>query len=282
MRSNLALYWYLVIYGRLVPLRYILIAGLTSQGWPAIPLLDTLFDPRDNVARATIERLLQAEAYDELTRLIAARRAAAPVRDDPGQLAVLNAVEQLCQTCVQLRQLRRDHERALQQAARVEADTRRRLEQLLVAVWPDGAADPAPAAEHAADAGPIARLRAAFRQWRATTAAAADPNRAATAAADETDHLQPDEAAPAPSVALPAAAADAPPATPPVAAYTPLADAPPADPPLATPALRFYCLGEFHAFAGERPIDDWTSLKSRSLLKYLLLHRDRPATADNC
>lgn len=267
-----------------------MIAGLTSQGWPAIPLLDTLFDPRDNVARATIERLLQAEAYDELTRLIAARRAAAPVRDDPGQLAVLNAVEQLCQTCVQLRQLRRDHERALQQAARVEADTRRRLEQLLVAVWPDGAADPAPAAEHAADAGPIARLRAAFRQWRAATAAA-DPSRAATAAADETDHLQPDEPAPAPSLALPAAAADAPPATPPVAAYTPLADAPPAtlavaddappaDPPLATPALRFYCLGEFHAFAGERPIDDWTSLKSRSLLKYLLLHRDRPATAE--
>lgn len=253
-------------------------AGLTFQGFPAIQPATIQLDPAEDAARAAIERLLPAGEYDEMARLIAARRAAASVRDDDPQLALLNAAEQLCQTCIQLRQQRRDHERALQQAACLEADTRRRLEQLLAVAGPAGEAAPAalaPAAVAPTGASetaplPLVRLRAAARRWLA--AFAARPGEAAAEPANGVLTSLPD----APAAADPAPGALA--AVEPAVALP--ASPPPAGLPLAAPDLRVYCLGEFRVLAGDRPIDEWTSHKSRSLLKYLLLHRDRPATVE--
>jgi DNA-binding SARP family transcriptional activator len=43
-----------------------------------------------------------------------------------------------------------------------------------------------------------------------------------------------------------------------------------------TPELDVYCLGEFRAYQNHRLIENWPNRKSKSVFKYLLLHRKRP------
>lgn len=45
-------------------------------------------------------------------------------------------------------------------------------------------------------------------------------------------------------------------------------------------SLTVYCLGPFHAYLVDRPLNDWQSQKSRSIFKYLALHRRVPVTKD--
>lgn len=46
------------------------------------------------------------------------------------------------------------------------------------------------------------------------------------------------------------------------------------------PLLVVYCLGTFRVYQNEQPIEDWPSIKSKSIFKYLLTHRERPIVKD--
>jgi len=219
--------------------------------------------PEMDTARSEVAALLRAGAYDELARLLAARRTAGT-----GEAAVLGAARQLCLACVELRGEQDDHRQAMERMVRLEDDTRRRIEQLLEPLWEASPGGPA------TDAPPMNRWQAL---WRRIALA-----------------LQPREAESAPTagaaVAPSPARDDLPlsPAAPPIAAESlpspnelsaPAADAPGRS---GTPAadLHVYCLGRFRVFHGDRAVDEWTGNKSRSLFKYLLIHRAAPVHAE--
>ncbi len=42
------------------------------------------------------------------------------------------------------------------------------------------------------------------------------------------------------------------------------------------PKLRVYCLGLMQVYQDEKPVEDWTSSKSKAIFKYLVTHRERP------
>ncbi len=46
------------------------------------------------------------------------------------------------------------------------------------------------------------------------------------------------------------------------------------------PFLMAYCLGAFHLYKNEQPLENWPSRKSKSILKYLLLHRQYPVSKE--
>jgi DNA-binding SARP family transcriptional activator len=48
----------------------------------------------------------------------------------------------------------------------------------------------------------------------------------------------------------------------------------------AAPALVVYCLGAFRVYQGDRLITDWNGLKGKSILKYLLAHRETSVAKD--
>lgn len=45
-------------------------------------------------------------------------------------------------------------------------------------------------------------------------------------------------------------------------------------------SLEVYCLGPFEVYLNGRAISEWSSLKARSIFKYLVIHRDGPVTRD--
>lgn len=49
---------------------------------------------------------------------------------------------------------------------------------------------------------------------------------------------------------------------------------------LSPPSLIVFCLGRFRFYAADRNIAEWPNRKSKSLLKYLLLHHDHPVRRD--
>ncbi len=48
----------------------------------------------------------------------------------------------------------------------------------------------------------------------------------------------------------------------------------------SAPSLTIYGLGPFRVYRDDRPIEDWTSLKARSIFKYLVVHRETPVLKD--
>jgi len=48
----------------------------------------------------------------------------------------------------------------------------------------------------------------------------------------------------------------------------------------ARPSLSVYCLGRFRVYENGRLIDGWTGNKSKSILKYMITHRERPMHRD--
>lgn len=219
--------------------------------------------PEMDTARSEVGVLLRAGAYDELARLLAARPTAGT-----GEAAVLGAARQLCLACVELRGEQDNHRQAMERVARLEDDTRRRIEQLLEPIWE------VPPGGPVAGAPPVNRWQALWRR----IVLALQPR--------ETERAQTIGAMPLPSPArddLPLSPAGPPVADeslpPPTELPAPAADAPGRD---DTPAadLHVYCLGRFRVFRGDRAVDEWTGNKSRSLFKYLLIHRAAPVHAE--
>jgi DNA-binding SARP family transcriptional activator len=46
------------------------------------------------------------------------------------------------------------------------------------------------------------------------------------------------------------------------------------------PSLAIHCLGPFQVYQDDRPITDWPSSKGKSVFKYLVAHRERPAAKE--
>lgn len=198
--------------------------------------------------------MLRAGAYGELARLLAARQAAGVDAGDVARATVLDAAAQLCLTCVELRGEQDEYRQAMERVARLEEDTRRRIERLLEPDWAETApAPPGPAPNRWANLWRRIALALrpppampAPREWPAPPAVPDEPPAAPLAATE----------LPAPSRGIPAAP-----------------ERPPAD-------LHVYTLGRFRVYHGDLALDEWTGNKSRSLFKYLLLHRDAPVHAE--
>lgn len=47
-----------------------------------------------------------------------------------------------------------------------------------------------------------------------------------------------------------------------------------------TPLLVVYSLGSFRVYQNEQPVEDWPSIKSKAIFKYLISHRERPVAKD--
>jgi DNA-binding SARP family transcriptional activator len=46
------------------------------------------------------------------------------------------------------------------------------------------------------------------------------------------------------------------------------------------PSLAVYCLGPFHVYQDDQPVEDWPSSKGQSIFKYLIAHRERPVAKE--
>lgn len=213
-------------------------------------------------ARAEVDALLQVGAYEELERLLAAER------DTGGtdHVHILDAAVQLCLTCVELRREQDDHNEALQRVARLEEKTRLRLGLLLEALE-----ERAPPVAENPPTPPGAAPNWWVTLWRRVTFALIPPRPeppAAPRAPREMSIARPDKPDEMP-VALPNAPDELFPTHGPV----PVTDISAAD-------LHVYTLGRFRVFHGQHVLDEWTGNKSRSLFKYLLIHREAPVHTD--
>lgn len=255
-----------------------------------------------------VERLLANGAYEEVIWLLDTRRNAGQVAGDPAQAAVFNAIYQLCQACVQLRNQQNDYQRALRRTARFEDDTRRRIGQLLEPVWEVESID-LNSRRLALPGGPSADLidRVEYAARRPADGFRAPP--VESAPADYGEALTSGASVRAPMDIYPAVLEltlikpAAPPALVPepeflepitfvvepaahplaieeIDAEIAVAPAEAALLPAGAPDLRVYSLGKFQVYGRDRLIDDWTGHKSRALLKYFLIHRDKPAHTD--
>jgi DNA-binding SARP family transcriptional activator len=263
--------------------------------WLSQPTTEHLSQPW-----AEIDHLIRAGAYDDLIRLLGAWRSGGP--DDAMTAAVLNAVHQLALTGIQLRKEQDDRRRALQQADRLEGDTRRRIGQLLAALQ---------AADEAAQTPPAAaEEHRALKEARGAASIMGRWLDALKRRLEGDDDVQPqpvgvfywlDDFTQQPGAPVPPPASE--PQRPPVSLPPLLADSIPAvsenqpllaelsvtpesrptilearsDPPAESYDLRVYCLGPFRVCHRSGAIDEWTGHKSRSLFKYFLTYRQQPA-----
>jgi DNA-binding SARP family transcriptional activator len=53
-----------------------------------------------------------------------------------------------------------------------------------------------------------------------------------------------------------------------------------AEPKRAAASLSVYCLGSFQVYQNDQPITEWSSLKARSIFKYLIVHSGKPVAKD--
>jgi DNA-binding SARP family transcriptional activator len=253
-----------------------------------------------------IDDLILAGSYEELRRLLESRRGREA--GDAVTAAALNALHQLCLTCIQLQQQQEDQHEALRQSIRLENDTRWRMVQLLAAIQ---GADVAEAAANSHPPNEPNKLASILGDWLARLKKYLEGDvrpqqvgllywledaQEGAASAAGWSALTPGESRTGPALAesnlvhqltleSPAAAHEFHPATPavldsPSESLEPISGPPPAAPLVAAHDLRVYCLGRFRVCHRDGPIDDWTGHKSRSLFKYFLLHCGQPAPID--
>ncbi len=215
--------------------------------------------------------MLHAGAYEELGRLLAARR------DTGGtdHVHILDAAAQLCLTCIELRGEQEHHGQATQRVAGLEEEIRRRIKRLLEPLW-GGPAAPA----DGTDAAPPTRRQSLWRRV-ALTLRPPQPQPASPSVPTPTFAPPPPLPAPAPPPAsTPERVPETEPAATDVAAVSAAAE--PIMEPVQEPSPVFtiFCLGAFRVYGGERRIDNWPSRKGKSILQYMLLNRETPVGKD--
>ena len=255
-----------------------------------------------NAARAEISALIHAGAYEALARLLAAWRAAGPDVEDVARATVLDAAAQLCLTCIELRREQDGHNEAMQRVARLEEETRLRIEQLLESVWradetgaaplaqppsmetPQAPRGPSDGESALADQGRSLKryLAGLFRLRPEAPAEQQDP--AWLAPVPETEHIpapaSETEHVPAPppeTEHVLAPAEDEPIPIPPILLFPELEPEPELP---VRPSLVVYLLGPFRVYLNDQSIDEWAGSKAKLLFKYLVATRGRPASQE--
>lgn len=212
----------------------------------------------DNGWQRAIE-MVRSRQYEQAARLLAATRSA-PTGPTGVLRETLGAAQQICLACERFLQ----ETRLLQHASQLAADQERELAEHLVAIlqgtlgqWdalPSLRAPSAPGEDRAADTATAERPPGLWQRLHRLLTAREGHWPEFDAAGPELGEARAE-------VASPVFVADEP-------------------RPARAPTFVVFCLGQFRFYDDEQAILDWPNRRSKSVLKYLLLHGEQPVRRD--
>jgi DNA-binding SARP family transcriptional activator len=216
---------------------------------------------QDQAGRSELTRLLSRGAYEELGQLLGELHAATP-RDNPTLATILGAAHQICLVCEQYREDLKSHLLFHEEAIRREAEMQRRLEGILHILNTSRRTSEVPPHMLAM----LSNNGVALKPPETGSASGKIPENALSTARSESNESR-----------LPVDAQGE------VARDTESVPAAPTSLPAAqqhVPSLSAYCLGIFSVYSDEGAVQEWPSRKAKSILKFLLTHRQRPINKD--
>ena len=215
---------------------------------------------------------LSARQYERVEQLLLERQEAAQRNGQMAMVIILAAASQLCLTCKQLHADRELHKLGLEEATRRERETRRQIRAVLTMlsqlsppsteVEEQAAPDlPVPQekiafAPHLEQGPTLNLLQRVLRLLRLDKSAETNIAGGGTEIDFKTIAAPSIEPSPLPQASAPASEE------------------------LGSPSLAVHCLGPFQVYENNEPIEKWPSSKGKSILKYLVINRERPVAKE--
>ncbi len=265
----------------------------------------------------TINELLEAKQYGQLTQLLHRSELACQQTNDRLYADILAAARQICLACSQCQAEKTNHQRAYHETDQRERKLKQHLQAILVQL--DDLAGPEAQQQAKLPAHPATKLnltepetpksgerpnlwqrfqsllgRQPDPQYPEREVSPEFPEELAASSTEETEALivPPTEQAEAPtsltaekteiSTIPPSAETEASPQSSDEQIEVPKAPSmvEEAEAEQNLPALVVYCLGPFRVYKHDRLIGDWNGLKGQAILKYLLMHNGKPIAKD--